>query len=340
MSEATIAAGFAGAFIALAVSKGARRAALLARAGIDPALLEDADNRIALAKFGILMREAKAQTGDAALALHFGEAFAIDELSIVGLIGRASRTMADAFAQLNRYARLAIDVDGVSPGPRLVAQREGGLLWLVDTRANPNDFPELTESGFARMASASSRLVEGGGRFLKAVEVTHPEPAYRGEYDRIFGVPVAFASARNAVAIDETVMALKLSQSNGYVFGVLSEKADALLKSLESARTVRGRVESLLIPILHTGNATVDTVAARMGVSRQTLFRRLKSESVTFEKVLDELRHRMALDYLRARKVSVNEAAYLVGFSEPSAFSRAFRRWTGTSPRAMRTGLR
>ncbi len=57
---------------------------------------------------------------------------------------------------------------------------------------------------------------------------------------------------------------------------------------------------------------------------------------MTFASVLDELRHRMAADYLGARKVSVNETAYLVGFSEPAAFSRAFKRWTGASPRAMR----
>ncbi len=76
----------------------------------------------------------------------------------------------------------------------------------------------------------------------------------------------------------------------------------------------------------------MDRVAGKMGLSRQTLFRKLKAEGVTFEKVLDELRHKLALDYLRAKKVSVNETAYLVGFSDPAAFSRAFKRWTGSPP--------
>jgi AraC-like DNA-binding protein len=73
-----------------------------------------------------------------------------------------------------------------------------------------------------------------------------------------------------------------------------------------------------------------------MEISRQTLFRQLKAEGTTFEAVLDEMRHRLALQYLRGKKVSVNEAAYLVGFSEPAAFSRAFKRWTGISPRETR----
>jgi AraC-like DNA-binding protein len=80
----------------------------------------------------------------------------------------------------------------------------------------------------------------------------------------------------------------------------------------------------------------MDKIASKLGLSRQTLLRKLKTEGVTFEKVLDELRQKLALHYLSGRKVSVNETAYLVGFSDPTAFSRAFKRWTGSSPRTMR----
>ena len=89
------------------------------------------------------------------------------------------------------------------------------------------------------------------------------------------------------------------------------------------------------MPILHTGDASMDLIAARLSVSRQTVYRQLKAEGVTFETVLDELRHQLAVHYLSGQKTSVNETAYLVGFSEPAAFSRAFKRWTGTSPRSL-----
>ncbi len=97
-------------------------------------------------------------------------------------------------------------------------------------------------------------------------------------------------------------------------------------------REGRGRVESLLTPLLHTGGASVAVVAGELGVSRQTLFRRLRAEGTTFEQVLDELRRRLALQYLGEGRASVNETAYLLGFSEPAAFSRAFKRWTGSRP--------
>jgi AraC-like DNA-binding protein len=74
-----------------------------------------------------------------------------------------------------------------------------------------------------------------------------------------------------------------------------------------------------------------------METSRQALYRNLKAEGVTFEQVLDELRHRMALQYLAGKRVSVHETAYLLGFSDATAFSRAFKRWTGRSPREAKT---
>jgi AraC-like DNA-binding protein len=332
MPELTVAAGLARGLIELAEQKGASAGVLTERSGIDPADLADQDNRIPFPKYVALMRAAKALCNEPALALHYGETNDMSRISVVGLLGKASETMMEAFVQLNRYARLVVEFDG---GPdRFRLERRTGGLWLVDGRAHPNDFPELTESTFARMICGPRQF--GVTQLAKAVHVTHPEPSYRSEYERIYRAPVTFESDSNAILVDETWMFHRVSDQPRYVFGVLSDRADMLLKELESSKTTRGRVESLLMPILHKGDASMDTVADKLAVSRQTLFRKLKAEGTTFEKVLDELRHRLALQYLGARKVSVNETAYLVGFSDPAAFSRAFKRWTGSSPRAMR----
>jgi AraC-like DNA-binding protein len=332
MPELTVAAGLARGLIELAVSKGASSRELAERSGIDLAELGDQDHRVPFAQYVVLMRTAKALCGDAALALHYGETNDLAQISVVGLLSLASETMTDALAQLNRYGRLVIEFDG--PKDRFRITRRNGALWCVDTREHPNDFPELTESTFARMICGPRQF--GVTQLAREVHVTHAAPGYLVEYERIYGAPVVFESDWNAVRLDESWLNHRIASSPRYVFGIFSQHADALLKTLESSKTTRGRVESLLMPILHTGEARMDAIARQLGLSRQTLARRLKAEGMTFAKVLDGLRREMALQYLSARKVSVNETAYLVGFSEPAAFSRAFKRWTGTTPRTMR----
>jgi AraC-like DNA-binding protein len=94
----------------------------------------------------------------------------------------------------------------------------------------------------------------------------------------------------------------------------------------------RGEVERRMEPMLASGPVRIDEVARALGCSRQTLYRRLKAEGVTFAELLDDLRHRLALRFVREQGLSVKESAYRLGFSDPAAFSRAFKRWTGKSP--------
>ena len=334
MPALTVAAGLARGLMELAVSKGASRAELALRSQIVAQELQDVDRRIPLAKYVALMRAGQELAEDPALALHYGETNDMSQVSIVGLIAYACETMLEALVQVNRYGRLVVEVDG--PKNRFAVTNRDGGLWAVDRRESPNDFPELTESTFARTICGPRRF--GVTQIAKAVHVTHKAPAYRDEYERIYGAPVTFEAGWNAVQLDETWLGHKIAVQPRYVFGILSEHADALLASLENSKSVRGRVESLLMPILHKGEASIDWVAARMQISRQTLFRQLRAEGTTFEKVLDALRHKLALHYLSGKKASVNETAYLVGFSDPAAFSRAFKRWTGVSPRVVREG--
>jgi AraC-like DNA-binding protein len=341
MAKPTMAAGYPKAFLDFAVSRGADRQMLIKRSGIRPDDLEEQDNRVPFTQYMALMEAGVELCNEPALALLFGEAVRMQEISIVGLIGEASETTEEARRQLNRYAHLMLDEDEARVSERLELVRDESGVWLKLTSPLYFNNRLLIESGFAQ-SICGAREIFGATKDLarwpypKAIHFTYEEPGYRAEYDRVFGVPLVFGSHMNALLMDEEFLSIRLPRANRYVFGVLSAHAEALLKSLESSKTTRGRVESLLMHILHTGEASVDVIADKMGVSRPTLFRRLKAEGTTFKQVLDELRHRLALYYLDGKKVSVNEIAYLVGFSDAAAFSRAFKRWTGRSPRAVR----
>jgi AraC-like DNA-binding protein len=114
--------------------------------------------------------------------------------------------------------------------------------------------------------------------------------------------------------------------------------ANAPRRAPVGATPFRSEVERHLEPLLSDGPIGIDAVARALGLSRQTLYRRLRAEGATFGEVLEGLRRRLALKLIRDEGVAVKEAAWRLGFSDPAAFSRAFKRWTGRSPREMRPG--
>jgi AraC-like DNA-binding protein len=333
MADQTVAAGYTRALLDYAVCRGANRQRLIEHSGINPNDLKEPDNRIPLANCVRLMNAAVALCNDPAFALRFGEALTTEDMGVALMIAGVAETVGEARTQMNRHSRLIRDDASLE----LVRDQSG--VWLESTGDTCTGKQYLVEAGFAWTVRETRKMLEvhhQGRPFLKAIHFTHEEPGYRAEYDRVFAVPLVFSSDRNAMLIEEDFLSLRMPGSNPYVLQVLSKHAEALIERLENSKTIRGRVEGFLIPGLNTGDTAMQTVAGRMGLGRQTLFRKLKAEGVTFEKVLDDLRRNMAIHYLGEENVPVNKVAYLLGFSEPAAFSRAFKRWTGSSPRKMR----
>lgn len=335
MKHPTVSAGIARSMIDYAETRGIPRARMFEAVGLVEADLSDQDARVALATYREIIEVAKRGTGDGAFVLNHAIDTELSDMSVVGLIVHSSASMADAMTELNRYARLMVEVDVMEGGERFTVQPDESGVWIVDNRPDPNAFPELSEAAFARFESEFRREFPDRP-FARAVEVTHDAPAYAEAYERILRCPVTFGATRNALCIAPEWLTQEFDAHSGYVFGIFAEKADALLAELEASDSLIARIEGWALPNLHRGALDAETAARDMGMSRQTLYRRLKDEGETFAGVLDGLRFRMAREYLAARKVSVNETAYLVGFSEASSFVRAFKRWSGQTPSAFR----
>jgi AraC-like DNA-binding protein len=332
MSDQTIAAGFAKAFLEYAVQEGAPRKNLLAAAALRDEDLTDQDARLPTQSYHAMIAAGIAATGDTSLLLRHVLDTRLETMSIVGQIVHASSSFPHSLGQLNRYARLMADVPIPGGRDRFEITHEGQEVWLVDHR--PCDGTWMaTEASFARFISEFRRSAPEHP-FELALEVTYAPPPHANRYPDLFRVPVTFGAARNALRINPVWLDASFDGGKDYVFGVFTRHADGLLEALAKRDTVRASVELRMLSDLHEGAMSMDHIARDLGMSRQTLYRRLKDEGVTFAQVHDELRHRMAMDYLSARKVSVGETAYLLGFSEASAFVRAFKRWTGQSPTA------
>lgn len=332
-----MAAGFASALLDYAVSRGANRRVLLDAAGLDVAALADQDNRIPVAAYQALIAAAMAATGDTALLLRHTLTSRLETISVVGQIVHHSASLPHSIDQLNRYLRLMADNDALAGRDRFALVQERGEVWIVDHLpvAGP-DYIGI-EASFARFISEFRRSFPDQ-TFELEMQVTYAPPPHVDDYPELFRVPVTFNATRNALRIDPVWLSdeTAFEPGNAYVFGVFTRHADTLLQELATRDSLRARIEAHILPDLHEGTLSMDKVARDLGMSRQTLYRRLREEGVTFAELHDDLRQRMARDYLTARKVSVNETAYLLGFSEASSFVRAFKRWTGQSPSAFR----
>jgi AraC-like DNA-binding protein len=120
------------------------------------------------------------------------------------------------------------------------------------------------------------------------------------------------------------------------VFEILGDFIQTLARPATSRRCFKREVEDAVEPMLAQGDVSIERIAREMGMSRQTLYRRLRAEGTTFEAILDAKRRQLAIRYLGLDRSSVKAAAYRLGFSDPAAFSRAFKRWTGRNPSEFR----
>lgn len=329
----TVAAGMALGLIEFAASKGARRQELLCMIGIGGANDPDPNRRIALDRYAAMLREAARQCDDPALAIHFAEQSNFADLSIVGLIGYSAETMRDALDQLNRFGRLVTDL-AVRGSNRFVLSHETDGLWLTDCRIDEPPFPELTESTLVRMVAGTRQF--GQIPYASLAEVTHADCGTGAELQRALGVPVRFGAARNALRVSTEWQDYRIALYPRYAFGLFCADADRLLAELDAAQSVSGQVERALVPVLHTGSISAEGIARQLGYSGQGLYRALRAEGQTFENLHATLRHRFAQGYLEQGRASLKEIAYLLGYSDVSAFSRAFKRREGLAPGAYR----
>ena len=336
--EMTVAASLAASFVDFAERQGVDRGELLSAASLPSAALKDPDGRISADAYGAVQEAAIRATGDTGLPMRHAADQRLNHLSIVGLIVETAGPLSEAIPQLNRYVRLIADIPLTFANDRFELVRIGGETWLVDHLPVDLAGPEAIEATFASFAS-SFRHIAPEIPLVLDVQVTFERPAHADLYDEIFQAPVRFGAERNALRIHPHWANESERDERPYALNLFIDHAEALLDSLQETATFRARVEEQILQELHRGPVARERVARDLAVSERTLHRRLKEEGLTYAEVYNALRDRMAREYLTSGRTTVAEIAFLLGFSETSAFVRAFRRWTGLSPSDFRQTL-
>jgi len=185
-------------------------------------------------------------------------------------------------------------------------------------------------------------LLTAGRRFTGvdwdpvAVAFQYAKPENQEEHERIFRSSLHFGADWNAVRFAPSLLELPLRQADPELCGVLDREIQRFLAQLPSAPSVTVRVRDVLSRAVQGSEPTLEVVAGVLGLAPRSLQRQLQEEGTTFQTILDGLRRGLAYLYLGQRELRVDEVAQRLGFRDSSAFGRAFRRWTGTSPAAYR----
>ena len=300
--------------------------------GFDPASAADPAARISLALEQLLWETAAEGTRDPNFGLHTAESLHAGVFDVLDYAIRTAPSLAMALERLVRYSRL---------------EHEAAVFKLISsatvTRVEHSFGPSIVlpcrqEAEFT-MASifVVGREIVAGGIQPIAVEFIHGTPLDTTEHVRIFGVLPRFASRVNALELDASTMSRPVLTADPALSRIIERHAEASLASIGPApESMTERVRRILVKTLQEGPCSIATVAPSLGLSARTLQRRLESEGSTFGGVVDSVRRDLALRYLEDGKLTLAEVAYLLGYSEPSPFHRAFKRWTGSTPQSLR----
>jgi AraC-like DNA-binding protein len=170
-----------------------------------------------------------------------------------------------------------------------------------------------------------------------AVCFEHAQPASVVAHKRIFQAPVYFKCERTELIFATRLLTLSLPKADSNLVSLLQRNAEALLDPEPGRDAITDQVRRVINEISAPGALQLRAVARKLGLSARTLQRRLNEEGSSFDELVRETRSTRAKNYLRRNELAICEIAYLLGFSQPSAFHRAFHRWTGMTPRTFRS---
>ena len=321
------------ALLSHAEKLGLDRGEVLRSAGLHEETLRDPDARIPASKIEKMWRAMISRAPHSALGVEMGASFTIREWGLVGYSIAYSGTLLQALQRLVRYSRIMSEAIRF----KLRVGKDRSSL-VVD--GGPR-FDSLQHPVVARLVSILGAMREVAGVDIIPLEVRLPfnRPASVSEYARCFRCPLAFDQRDAAIVLRKDDLERSLSFADDTLSGYLDHLADEVLEALGGDHSFSEKTRRAIWSELSDGQPSVQRSARVLGVSVRTLQRRLKDEGTSFAAVLESFRREMAAGLLRSRDLAIYEVAFLLGYSEPSTFYRAFRRWHGTTPREFRRSL-
>ena len=334
---ARVAGSYLQPMLEAAAARGVTVQALEQAAGLPGGTFAPLPESLPAATYVKLLDIAAELTGDPHFGLHVGERVKLGTYTVYGLILLSCRDFGQAFEQTMRYEQLAHDLG------RSTLEIHGALADYTWHSNYPAHCRHLVDSVFAGIRVFGNWLA---GTTLPPAELSlmHDggDPSGHAEYLRVFGALPRFHATANMARFEAALLAWPVPNADVSLYPVLQQHAEHLLRQ-RAAPTEAGvvaQVRQAIVQRLAQGQVRVASVAEDLGLAPRTLQRKLADAGASFQQVLDEARFALARHYLRQPGLSLVDIAFLLGYQEQSAFTHAFREWSGMNPGAWRAAGR
>ena len=308
--------------------RGASREHFLSVARIDPRWIEEGTMRLSVGDYVRSIEAALEVSGDPAFGLHMGEQARSAMFDVVGPLSEHAETLRQSVESMTRYSRL------LSEGGYEPELREGGDTAAICFPSLRGDWPAVRMTAeFAMTALLSTiGLFAGGGARPSEVRFAYAKPEHVAEYERIFGGAARFDCDVTEMVFPRAWLDKTQPYGSPEIFELLKAQADRTLDRLDRDVSLAEAIERILSK--HGPRPlTMDDVARELDISARSLRRRMLTEGLSFSVLLTRNQMNVAKRKLERPKASVQEIAYEMGFASAAAFHRAFKRWTGTTPK-------
>ena len=300
--------------------------ALLREAEIDPAVLRDPAARIPSSIMDTLSGKAAELISDPAFALHAARCWHPSNLGALGHAWLASSTLRTGLQRLERYCRLLGEKAQIK-----ITDARDGLRFTYDHRRRDSLLRAIGADFAMSLVLDMCRMNYGASLRPVEVRLSRARPRDIEPYRHFYGCAIHFEASEDSFLISHRVADEPLSTANRQLAGTLDGILAAQLAALDK-NNLPARCKSNLLEQLTSGELSEEDMARQLHMSRRTLQRRLAESNITYQKLVDDTRRDLALRYMEDPGKSITDVTFLLGFSGQSAFTRAFKRWTGMSP--------
>jgi AraC-like DNA-binding protein len=307
---------------------------IFTRAGLDPSRFKDPEARFTARSITRLHEVAIETTGDPCFMLKLGGFWHPSHLHALGYGWLASPSLQDAFRRLIRY----YDVAAISAERVRMEDSDGHYLFMIDTHEDFHPLHDTEDDSIMVFIVSMCRMSIGNSFCPLRVKLRRPKPSCANEFDEYFGTSVEFSSPDLSLLLSAAEMEAELPTSNTTMARASDHIVDEYLARLAGAHIIN-QVRTQLIESMPAGRVHEKEIARSLNMSSRSMQRKLKQEGSAFNEILDGTRRELALSYIKDRHTSIKEITYLLGYSDPANFSRAFKRWNHMSPSTARDNL-